>query len=733
MNRPSTSVSPIGGVQPPPLPASLRVDDLLILTGTQQVLRGSQEIPLPKLSFDLLLALVRAAPNTVTLDDLMRRVWPGLVVNPETVTQRVKLLRDALGDDRQAPRYIGLVRGRGYRLLAPVQVEAAGRRSDSTPSTQPAPRSWVGWALGLLLVLATAALLLRQFGGEPPAAAAAADPSVAVLPFATLSPEAQAQDYFAAGIHDDLLTRLAQIDGLRVISRGSVLGYRGTSKSMRQIAGELGVAHLLEGSVQQIGDRVRINVQLIDANTESHLWAQTYDRELSVSNMLDIQAEIARTIASSLQLALQPQGHQTASATSSLEAYRLYLTGNGYRQRFLLEPAGDLLLVAEDHYRRAVAIDPGFALAHAALARTLAETYWQQPRPASNPDLESVRAAAERALQLAPGLAEAHLALANYHYYGFRDYERALVEIAAAERSTPGSIDVQVTKSWVLRRLGRLDDYVEAYARVNQLAPREAIYAWTWGDGLLRQRRLKAAEAAYQRALELDPGGNSARLGLATVHYMRTGDLAEFVAEVAQHAPQGSLLNWHVAWAGGEYTRARAILEHVPDDLAGALPPRGLLLGLTELGAGEAERARGELQRLHSRLLDKLAEPDLLFAEKYQDWLGLTLAAMGERDGAIAANLAAVRMLPVERDAFIGPLYLLDLAIVHATFGETEAAIATLAQAVAQPFAPEPWFWQTDPRLNLVRNEPGFLALVERYGAPYGAAGAPDSARPSPD
>lgn len=699
-------------------PASYRLDDLLVLPGTQQLLRDGKEILLPKLSFDLLLALIRAAPNTLTLDGLMERVWPGLVVSPETVTQRVKLLRDALGDDSRAPRYIGLVRGRGYRLLAPAVavVQQDGKQADTKG------RHGRALLLGaLVLGMVVLALTLYQGSREFPGVTAPQPPeaSLAVLPFATLSPAAQAQDYFAAGIHEDLLTRLAQVGALKVISRSSVMEYRDSRKNLRQIAGELGVANVLEGSVQQIDERVRINVQLIEAASDTHLWAQTYDRELTVANLLDIQADIAGAIAAALQITLQPRQAQAqvAGSTTDVAAYRLYLTANGYRQRWVDEGDRDLLPVAEDHYRRALALDPGFALAHAALARVLAEIYWQQARPRNSALLEEIRAAAERALQGVPDLAEGHLALGLYYYYGFRDYARALAEVALAERRMPGNSDIHLTKGYILRRLGRKDEAVASFARARELAPRNQDYLGSRARDLLRQRRYSEAEAVYRQQLELKPDDLAARAALAFLKLRRDGDIGELRTLLTHNNELGPYEAWWLAWSDGDYATAWAILEIMPEDIQiGPDLPRNLLQGLTDLYAGETVRARAELQRSRELLEARLAEPALVNPEQSYSALAQTLAALGEKDAAIAAGRRAVELLPVAQDGFEGPGYLVDLATVYAMFGESQQAIATLEQALAQPYGSVLRMWQRDPRLASLRDDPAFRALLEKYG-----------------
>ena len=695
-----------------------RLDDLSIYPGSQQVFRGDEEISLPKLSFDLLTALVKSAPNTVSQAELLAQVWPGLVVSPETVTQRVKLLRDALGDDSRAPRYIGLVRGRGYRLLVPVSSEPAA----ALPSGA-AGRRWLPpLALGVLVLLVGAWFFAANRDEAPrPPGAPPAEPSIAVLPFASVPAEIGDLHNFATGIHDELLTRLARIGGLRVISRGSVLEYRDSRKSMREIGQELGVATLLEGSVQRVGDRVRINVQLIDADTDSHLWAQAFDRELSVSDLLDIQADIARTIAGELQVELQPQLLEAmkAPATTNLEAYRLYLAANEYRYRFLEESDRELLVVAEDHYRRAIGLDPSFALAHAGLGRVLAEIYWQRVRPRSGALLEQARDAAERALQLAPDLAEAHIALALYEYYGFRRYHDALAEIEEAERLMPGNADVYFVKATILRRLGRLDPYAATTERLFQLAPLGRPEATMLAGLRLLQGRVEDARAIYDQMLQQTPGAMTAKMGLAGIDYLVTGDLSAYHALAALAVQTDPYRAWQVAWAAGDIELARAALAAMSrdDSLGGDLPPSGLLHGLAELRAGNPEAGRAELTRLRGALEKALSEPDLPDTHNNYITLALVQSTLGEHVAAMAAGRQAVAALPLEKDRFQGARLLVELAMVYAQAGETEAALDALEQGLREPFAPLPLNWQPDPRLDSLRGHPRFRESVDRYGA----------------
>jgi TolB-like protein/DNA-binding winged helix-turn-helix (wHTH) protein/Tfp pilus assembly protein PilF len=701
------------------LPGELRAGDLHIVTGTHQVFRNGVEIALPKLTFDLLVALARHAPNTVSYEQLMQEVWPGLVVGPDTVTQRVKLLRIALGDDPQTPAYIGAVRGRGYRLLVPVLNSAAAAAPGSSRRYWPRPGGW--------LALAAAALVLGSlfvFRSPIPASPVSGLPgraSVAVLPFSVLTPGASEQAIFAAGIHDELLTRLAQIEGLDVISRGSVLRYRDSDRPVPDIARELGVGSLLEGSVQQQGSRVRINVQLIDAASDTHLWAEVYDRELTVANLLDIQADIARTIAGELRVELQPQriAAMSSSTTSDLDAYALYLQANEFRYRWLDSGETDLLLVAEDHYRRAIDLDPEFALAHASLGRLLAEIYWQRARPRSAALLEQSRSAAEYALQLSPGLAEAHLALAGYHYYGFRRYDEALAEVAQAEQAMPGYADIFFVKATVLRRLGRLDDCVAAAKRLYELSPGRRSETLLYGGLLVYQGRLDEAAKVYLRRLEQAPDDLPAMIGVANLAYLRTGLLDELrdVAERAVRDEPG--LAWQVAWATADDALARAALSEMRSrsPLAGDMPAPELLAGLTQKALGREAEARAILLRLREDVEREIAIGNA--GNLHNAWMTLAEihAALNENRAAIDAGRRAVELLAMEKDRYQGAYLQIKLAMIYAQAGETDLALDTLEKGLREPFAPLPLYWQPDRRLASLHGLPRFESIVNRFGA----------------
>ena len=258
-----------------------RLGDLTIDTGRQLVSRADDPIALPKLSYDLLLVLVRAAPNVVSLDELMRLVWPGIIVSPETISQRVKLLRDALGDDPRVPRYIAGLRGRGYQIVAAV------KEIDDNPA-------------------ATA------ISGSTPTASAAGPARVAicVLPFANMSGDPE-QEYFSDGITEDIITDLSKVSALAVTSHNSAFRFKGKPVDVLKVARRTKVTHVLEGSVRKADGRVRITAQLVDGSSNDHVWAERYDRDLN--NIFALQDEISRG---------DRQGHETQAPARREEGHR---------------------------------------------------------------------------------------------------------------------------------------------------------------------------------------------------------------------------------------------------------------------------------------------------------------------------------------------------------------------------------------------------------------------------
>jgi TolB-like protein/DNA-binding winged helix-turn-helix (wHTH) protein/Tfp pilus assembly protein PilF len=453
-----------------PHSGGFQIGDLSVDVGRVLVRRGAQDIALPKLSFDLLVALARAAPNLLTLDELMDQVWSGLVVAPDTVSQRVKLLRVALGDDSQAPRYIAGVRGRGYRLLPPVyELPLAAPSAVSpdvatlaTPPLEAAPAPPLGpravrrtalFAVAVLLVITATVVLLHQRTSErtaaiqPPASATSLpERSIAVLPFVGLG-KADDSDLLALGIPEAVLHQLATLNRLQVIARTSSFAFRDNSVDARTIGQRLNARYLLEGSVQSDRGRLRVTAQLIDAASGDHVWSMQLDK--TTGDVFALEDEIALRVARALQISLDAgaTGQLTASPTTNFDAYLEYLQAGALLSTWRLAD----MQAAITRAAKAVELDPGFAAAYVLLARA------------------TIRSA---------------------------EFE------VTADRPQRMAIALQQAQQWLQRALALDPNDSRAYV--------ERAYLTAFHDTV-------AAEKDYRRALELNPNDADAYEGLATI------------------------------------------------------------------------------------------------------------------------------------------------------------------------------------------------------------------------
>jgi TolB-like protein/DNA-binding winged helix-turn-helix (wHTH) protein/Tfp pilus assembly protein PilF len=466
-------------------------DDLELDISRRQLSRCGQPIALTKLSFSILQTLVEAAPALVTHDALIDSVWGAKrVVTPENLSQRIKVLRQSLGDDAAHPRYIEGVRGEGFRLI-PAVVRLPAQAPDPVAPSPDAPAAAPGqprpagkrparWqALSAAVVIAALSMLWwsgtdrfyhRQADHQD---SARKHSSVGVLPFANLSPN-PANSFYASGIHEEVLNQLAKLEGLRVISRTSMLRYSDTKRSIPDIARELEVDSVVEGSVRYADNRIRVTVQLVDGRSDVHLWSETYDHELK--DIFKIESEVARDVAVALRHAI-PESRGTDSKsppTSSLDAYASYMQG---RQAMLLR-GSDQLREAVTHFEKAIELDPNYGLAWVGLAdsltlvgmyteQTIAETF--APR----------QAAIDRALALDPNSSGAWLALAR-----LRENQNL----------------------WEAKNPKLLDEAQEYYLRSIELDPQNAQAYHRYGAFLLHQRGSpEDALPQLRKSVALDP------------------------------------------------------------------------------------------------------------------------------------------------------------------------------------------------------------------------------------
>lgn len=521
------------------------VGDLRVDPGLRRVERGASEIALPGLTFDLLIALIEGAPGFLSPDRLIEEVWKGQVVSPETVTQRVKLLRDALGDDSQNPRYVAGARGQGYRLIAPVTT--TGR---DAPQKTPRART------ALFILLFATGIGLAGYGvwktgtRVPPQPAGAGANAIAVLPFENRSTLAE-DAFFADGIHDDLLTRLTRIPNLRVIARSSVLDYSSDS-SMQQIARELGVTAVLTGAVQRAGKQVRIQVQLFDTRGDAQLWAETYDRALTPESVFAIQSEISRAIVTNLQIALVPSRGQAPdrAPTSSLPAYEAWLKGRHEMARYT--PEG--LSAAVTHFQEAITADASFAQAHVGLAETrlLQARFRLLKRELA---LQLAHASVERALQLAPASAEA-LAAKGEVLRLRGDTSGAEAALDQAIALNPNLSSAFITYGWLRSGQGRTTEHMELWRRAGVLDPRSSVARVHRAFADARAGRHVQAEEELRAVIERDPDFPLAHVMLGEVRGAR-GDQAGAV----QHHRRALELNNALPLAHSGLVRALIDLE----------------------------------------------------------------------------------------------------------------------------------------------------------------------------
>ena len=562
-------------------PPRFRIGDLEVDIGKAEVRRGDERIALPKLSFDLLYALIDAAPSIVTNEELLQRVWPGLLVSPESVSQRVKLLRTSIGDDSQQPRYILGVRGRGYRLIPvvercdwnpttsdatnpPVSTTSAAIPGEPTSQAPAVKRSKRRRALlmagivaaGGLVGLAMRAIVVRihelpSLGTDLPAAAALSGPgaiptpiskySIAVLPFVDMS-QKKDQEYFADGMAEEIIDLLVKIPQLKVVSRASSFQFKGKTEDLRSIGTQLGVAYVLEGSVRKSADRLRVTAQLIDSRDGAQLFSQTYDQDLS--DVLKMQDEIAFALVQALQLEVEAN-IVSRPVLRNTKAYTLYLQGLHASSRF--DQQG--LEQAVSDFESVIELDPTFAPAHLLLGNAyfLLGLYGFMPPAIA---FERDRLANERALKLDPNLALAHAQLGDIHRAYDWDWAAADRELKQALSLAPADADILFYAAVQSLGMGRWDEalkQVNAALALDPLNPSryQVLTLIQWSRG-----RLPEAEAAARRALELIPMGPFGHFYLGNVLLARSqpdAALAEFSKETVDSARLAGLATAHFA------------------------------------------------------------------------------------------------------------------------------------------------------------------------------------------
>jgi serine/threonine protein kinase/tetratricopeptide (TPR) repeat protein len=552
------------------------------------------------------------------------------------------------------------------------------------------------WKLAALLVTLAMAgailvtfLLSRQETPAPPALLA--EKSIAVLPLENLSTDKE-NAFFADGIQDDILTSLAKISDFKIISRTSVSQYRGAGavRNLREIARELGVQNILEGSVRREGNRVLVNVQLIDARNDRHLWAERYDRTLADS--IGLQGEVAAEIAAALRAKLAPEEKASLAAkpTENPEAYALYLKALG-RER-AVDRANENIIAAEQFYTQAIALDPKFALAYARLSIAQSQLGYD----ASAERRARARATADEALRLAPSLGEAHTALGLCLYWGDKDYADALKEFSVAAASSPNEPEILSYIAGIYRRQGRWHESVKKYQRAQELDPRNVRVIVLAALNYLLVRDWPGATACYNRALEIAPDSAYAKVGLAYLEVFQNSNPAAG-SKILQNIPAGmdpdgmtSMARWDMAMMARDYATAEKILTDFPLENfpRPGEAPKTYYQGRIALARGDIESARRYFAAVapanEAWVHDDPNDPN------GHAQLGLLYAFMHRKEDAIREGRRAVDIDPESQNAFHGAARAANLALIYALVGEPDQALTLIERLLSTP-GPVQW------------------------------------------
>jgi TolB-like protein/Flp pilus assembly protein TadD len=547
------------------------------------------------------------------------------------------------------------------------------------------------------------------------------DKSIAVLPFQNLSDEKE-NAYFADGMQDDILTNLSKIGDLKVISRMSVMSYRGTgTRNAREIGKGLGVSTLLEGSVRRIGNRVRVNVQLINAENDEHIWAEDYDRDLT--DVFAIQTDLAQKITSALQAKLSPSEKTRIDRrpTENPDAYLLFIQAHDYATR--PEMFRDTSLKAEQLFEQATKLDPNFAAAFAGLSMVESWAYHTfDPTP---PRREKARAAANEALRLQPDLPEAHLALGFSYYYGDRDYERALAEFDVAKRGLPNEAQAYMAIGAIQRRQGKWAESTANLEKAAALDPKNGSLLLNLAFSYMATRNYDAADKILDRGIEAAPQSFFERALKGWLAIIRKGDFA--VAEKALAlVPPGidpdGLVTLIRAWLLTLQRKFPEALQLVHQFPGKTLTGRSSAPCPTLFLEGELYWYQGDKVKAQAAFETARIVAEQLVQESPDDaarhgQLGMVLAGLGRKEEAIKEGKRAVELLPEAQDALDGPEVAVVLAQIYAWTGEHDRAFELLDHLLQVPSSLTVPILKLDPVWDALRNDPRFQALIDKYVA----------------
>jgi TolB-like protein/class 3 adenylate cyclase/Flp pilus assembly protein TadD len=605
------------------------------------------------------------------------------------------------------------------KLKAARVAAAAGRRR--------AAFRWISLGvLALLLAMLVISFLLKRTK-RPSAAAGLAIPekSIAVLPFENLS-ENKENAFFADGVQDEILTDLARIADLKVISRTSVIGYRDTAgRNLRKVGQELGVAHLLEGSVQRAGNRVRVNAQLVDARTDAHLWAQTYDRDLA--DVFAIQSEIAKAIADQLQAKLSPRekAEIETAPTSNVAAFDLYTRAKALLARGTYTTAFGYATQAVELLNHAIAIDPNFFLAYCQL-EFVHDNLYLQGRDRTPARRALGEAAVQAAIRLRPDAGETHLAIAGHLYRVDLNYNGARIELEKAKATLPNDPQVYELTGYIDRRQGRWEDSIRHHRKALELDPRNYYLYQQISLTYSQLRRFPEMASALDRALEILPDDAETRAARASVDLLWHGDtgplnntIRDIVAKDPAAATSIAELWFYNAMCRRDPADAERAVAAIPSwGIAqnGVIFPHALSEAEVARFHGDERVAREAFTRARTELEAKLrVSPDhgpTLAA------LGLIDAGLGRKEDAIREGRRAAELTPISKESIAGSGIIETLALIYAWIGEKDLALEQLAISALTPAGVTYGQLKLNPIWDPLRDDRRFEKIVEESKQP---------------
>lgn len=585
----------------------------------------------------------------------------------------------------------------------------------------------------LALLLAVGGTLVWRFaannGGGPGGPIAAAPrgipaKSIAVLPFENLSADKD-NEYFVAGMQDLILTKLAEIGELKVISRTSTMKYRSRPENLRQVGAELGVAHVLEGSVQRRGSAVLINVQLVDAATDAHLWAESYQRTLD--NVFGVEGEVAGKVADALKARLSP----TAAARLETSLGNDPMADDLYLRAEYFTARGDTNFDTAQYkqavplYRQAIARAPSFPLAMARLSYAESVLAWFGGGGEDVGRLQAdARRQAEQVLAQAPNLPEAQLAMGFSNYYGKGDYAAALLNFRKALELRPNDDKALTAQGYVLRRQGHFDAALDSLARAQVRDPRNSALALTQGETLMMLFRYPEADVALRRALALDPSNVQARFRLSCTILLSRGDISAALAAAQGDEPKLRVWRTVLLTYQRHYREALALLDSVPDTPdnfdQSNYGQKALMQADLYRSLGDAAKARAlyaEAMPQERAKLDAVGEVGIRAAEIWA-FVARAELGLGDTGEALEALSRSYAFVEQARDYADGPSRTRMIAGTYAEAGRADLAVPMLAKALDTPgigvnYSPT-MLW-LDPALDPIRGDAGFRALLRKY------------------